>query len=142
MLELDIFHVTAHARQRDISTGHLWGFFFKIVRVTCCLCFNMKRSATDDIQSNSQKRALSAAHSPAQMSPPPYYSNASPASITSASPQYTPQHRRSPRESRKYIGCSRISEYELDDKLGEGTFGYAILPTVCKILLFHSNHSF
>lgn len=83
----------------------------------------MKRSATDDFQSSSQKRALNATHSPAQTSPPPYYSNASPASITSASPQYTPQHRRSPRESKKYVGCSRITDYELDDKLGEGTFG-------------------
>src|ERR1700709_1695894 len=84
----------------------------------------MKRSATDDFQSNNQKRPLNLAHSPAQTSPPPYYSNASPASITSASPQYTPQHRRSPKETRRYVGCSRITDYELEDKLGEGTFGY------------------
>lgn len=35
------------------------------------------------------------------------------------------QHMR-PRSS--FVGCSRISDYELQGKLGEGTFGYASLP--------------
>lgn len=45
-------------------------------------------------------------------------SSASPAwSATSASPGHRSKHQRT------FRGCSRITEYEFLDKLGEGTFG-------------------
>lgn len=52
-------------------------------------------------------------------------SNASPAwSSSSYSPGY---HRSSqplqPRNNRQYKGCSKITDYDFQDKLGEGTFG-------------------
>jgi serine/threonine-protein kinase BUR1 len=39
-----------------------------------------------------------------------------------------------PRHS--FMGCSRISDYELLGKLGEGTFGYDDPAASCTIFLF------
>ncbi|GAA5800918.1 kinase-like domain-containing protein [Helicostylum pulchrum] len=47
--------------------------------------------------------------------------NSSPAWSASASPAYRPSH--NARNQRKFKGCSRITDYEFLDKLGEGTFG-------------------
>lgn len=45
--------------------------------------------------------------------------NSSPAWSASGSPAYRP----SQRNQRKFKGCSKITDYEFLNKLGEGTFG-------------------
>ncbi|CAO3593629.1 unnamed protein product [Absidia cylindrospora] len=47
---------------------------------------------------------------------------------TSASPAYSihsasPAYKYPPRNSRHYAGCSKLADYDMEDKLGEGTFG-------------------
>lgn len=47
---------------------------------------------------------------------------------TTASPAYSihassPAYRYPPKSSRNYTGCSKLSDYDIEDKLGEGTFG-------------------
>ncbi|KAI8059273.1 kinase-like domain-containing protein [Gongronella butleri] len=49
-------------------------------------------------------------------------------SSTSASPIYTmhtasPAYRVSTRSNRRFEGCSKLADYEIEDKVGEGTFG-------------------
>lgn len=38
-------------------------------------------------------------------------------------PSVSPAYRKPAKHHRKFIGCSKITDYELLDKLGEGTFG-------------------
>ncbi|KAI9315011.1 kinase-like domain-containing protein [Dichotomocladium elegans] len=77
----------------------------------------MKRSQTDEIngdrytksrlRNDGSRDSLSSAGSPvSSLSTSPTYS------------RYTPKHSR-----RKFIGASKISEYQFQQKLGEGTFG-------------------
>lgn len=36
-----------------------------------------------------------------------------------------PHKKEEPSKRKRYLGCSRLEDYQLLDKLGEGTFGYA-----------------
>ncbi|KAI8381088.1 kinase-like domain-containing protein [Radiomyces spectabilis] len=76
----------------------------------------MKRSHTGDTIDSRHVKARASYDSPMEVSS----NTASPAwSSVSASPA----HRYPPRNSRPFFGCSRITDYEFEDKLGEGTFG-------------------
>lgn len=96
---------------------------------------SMKRSFTDytdDSNSSGSEKyhrakisrdgstdAYTSGSSPATSPVSPAYA-ASPVHVR---PPTTPQ-RRTLHPTRKYTGSSRISDYELQQKLGEGTFGY------------------
>lgn len=42
------------------------------------------------------------------------------------------------RPKASFVGCSRIGDYELQGKLGEGTFGYGYLHSINFALSLHS----
>ncbi|ORX59041.1 Pkinase-domain-containing protein [Hesseltinella vesiculosa] len=73
----------------------------------------MKRTTSDDWH---DQRNAKQARRPDEI----HSSSASPVySIHTASPAY----RSSTRSNRRFEGCSKLTDYELEDKVGEGTFG-------------------
>ncbi|RUS33291.1 kinase-like domain-containing protein [Jimgerdemannia flammicorona] len=89
----------------------------------------MKRAA-EDPQSTEQQQRKRPGPSPSNPSTLNGYVNRnghdtpfppfSPASVASPSPQHQQIHTGN---FKKFVGCSRFDDYELEDKLGEGTFG-------------------
>ena len=83
----------------------------------------MKRSHTDDSNhSDDRYPKVKRSHNGSAES-------ASPSSL-SASPAYgriTPHYHSQSGTKRRFIGSSKISDYQLQHKLGEGTFGYVVI---------------
>lgn len=75
----------------------------------------MKRAAYDDSRDDQRAKL----HRPYEGSPLSSTTDSPVWRAPSESPAYRPQ----PRNKRSYKGCSRITDYEFLDKLGEGTFG-------------------
>ncbi|KAF7724197.1 serine/threonine protein kinase, CMGC, CDC2/CDK sub [Apophysomyces ossiformis] len=65
----------------------------------------MKRTFEDELSDRPRKRTIDIISN-----------NTSPASSS-------PRRRQSSQNSRRFIGCSKITDYDFEDKLGEGTFG-------------------
>src|SRR5947209_965910 len=80
---------------------------------------DMKRAADEAPSADQQRKrpGPSPSNPPTNGYPHPPFS---PASVASPSPQHQQTHTGN---FKKFIGCSKFEDYELEIKLGEGTFG-------------------